>query len=122
MTLPLMPKATAVWLVENTALTFEQIAVGACGQFETPPLLVRVRDLNHYPLFHTGDVEAGALEHDLHTTRAVVQHPGMALRAACGIIARSVGRPRLGTIAVRKGRYRQHASQQGCGNPDSTIV
>ena len=25
-TLPLMPKATAVWLVENTALTFEQIA------------------------------------------------------------------------------------------------
>jgi hypothetical protein len=25
MTLPLMPKATAVWLVENTALTFEQI-------------------------------------------------------------------------------------------------
>ena len=26
MSLPLMPKATAVWLVENTALTFEQIA------------------------------------------------------------------------------------------------
>jgi hypothetical protein len=25
-TLPLMPKATAVWLVENTALTFDQIA------------------------------------------------------------------------------------------------
>ena len=23
---PLMPKATAVWLVENTALTFDQIA------------------------------------------------------------------------------------------------
>jgi len=23
---PLMPKATAVWLVDNTALTFEQIA------------------------------------------------------------------------------------------------
>lgn len=30
MTLPLMPKATAVWLVENTALSFEQIA-GFCG-------------------------------------------------------------------------------------------
>jgi hypothetical protein len=28
MTLPIMPKGTAVWLVENTALTFEQI-----GQF-----------------------------------------------------------------------------------------
>ena len=26
MSLPLMPKATAVWLVENTGLTFEQIA------------------------------------------------------------------------------------------------
>lgn len=30
MSLPLMPKATAVWLVENTALTFEQIAT-FCG-------------------------------------------------------------------------------------------
>jgi hypothetical protein len=30
MDLPLMPKATAVWLVENTALTFEQIA-DFCG-------------------------------------------------------------------------------------------
>ena len=30
MTMPLMPKATAVWLVENTSLTFEQIA-DFCG-------------------------------------------------------------------------------------------
>lgn len=30
MSLPLMPKATAVWLVENTSLTFEQIA-NFCG-------------------------------------------------------------------------------------------
>jgi uncharacterized protein len=30
MTLPLMPKATAVWLIEKTALTFEQIA-DFCG-------------------------------------------------------------------------------------------
>ncbi|MBM3517346.1 MAG: DUF1013 domain-containing protein [Alphaproteobacteria bacterium] len=30
MALPLMPKATAVWLVENTALTFEQISA-FCG-------------------------------------------------------------------------------------------
>ena len=30
MTQPLMPKATAVWLVENTALTFEQIGT-FCG-------------------------------------------------------------------------------------------
>ena len=27
MTAPLMPRATAVWLVENTSLTFEQIGV-----------------------------------------------------------------------------------------------
>jgi hypothetical protein len=30
MNTPLMPKATAVWLIENTSLTFEQIA-GFCG-------------------------------------------------------------------------------------------
>lgn len=30
MTLPLMPKATAVWLIENTPLTFEQIGA-FCG-------------------------------------------------------------------------------------------
>ena len=30
MTHPLMPKATAVWLVENTALSFEQIG-DFCG-------------------------------------------------------------------------------------------
>ncbi len=30
MSLPLMPKATAVWLIDNTALTFEQIA-DFCG-------------------------------------------------------------------------------------------
>ena len=33
MTLPLMPKATAIWLVENTALTFKQIA-NFCGMHE----------------------------------------------------------------------------------------
>ncbi|MBF0307226.1 MAG: DUF1013 domain-containing protein [Alphaproteobacteria bacterium] len=33
MGLPLMPKATAVWLVENTGLSFEQIA-DCCGMHE----------------------------------------------------------------------------------------
>ena len=33
MALPMMPKATAVWLVENTALTFQQIA-DFCGLHE----------------------------------------------------------------------------------------
>lgn len=33
MTLPLMPKATAVWLVDNTSLTFKQIA-DFCGMHD----------------------------------------------------------------------------------------
>ena len=33
MNLPLMPKATAVWLIENTGLTFKQIA-DFCGLHE----------------------------------------------------------------------------------------
>ena len=33
MSLPLMPKATAVWLIENTTLTFKQIAI-FCGMHE----------------------------------------------------------------------------------------
>ena len=33
MNLPLMPKATAIWLVENTSLTFKQIA-NFCGMHE----------------------------------------------------------------------------------------
>jgi hypothetical protein len=33
MSLPLMPKATAVWLIENTTLTFKQIAM-FCGMHE----------------------------------------------------------------------------------------
>ena len=33
MTLPLMPKATAIWLIENTGLSFVQIA-NFCGLHE----------------------------------------------------------------------------------------
>ncbi len=33
MNLPLMPKATAIWLVENTSLSFKQIA-NFCGMHE----------------------------------------------------------------------------------------
>lgn len=52
MTLPLMPKATAVWLVENTTLTFDQIAE-FCGMH---PLEVQgIAD---------GDVAAGILGSD----------------------------------------------------------
>ena len=41
MAVPLMPKATAVWLVENTALTFEQIA-DFCGLH--PPEVQAIAD------------------------------------------------------------------------------
>lgn len=52
MILPLMPKATAVWLVENTALTFEQIG-DFCGMH---PLEVQgIAD---------GDVAAGVRGND----------------------------------------------------------
>ncbi len=50
--MPLMPKATAVWLVENTALTFQQIA-GFC---EMHPLEVQgIAD---------GEVAVGIIGHD----------------------------------------------------------
>lgn len=56
MTLPLMPKATAVWLVENTTLTFKQIAE-FCGMH---PLEVQgIAD---------GDVATGIIGIDPTTT------------------------------------------------------
>jgi len=52
MTLPLMPKATAVWLIEKTALTFEQIAE-LCGMH---PLEVQA--------IADGEVAAGIVGYD----------------------------------------------------------
>jgi hypothetical protein len=52
MTLPLMPKATAVWLIEKTALTFEQIAE-FCGMH---PLEVQA--------IADGEVAAGIVGYD----------------------------------------------------------
>ena len=47
MAAPLMPKATAVWLVENTSLTFDQIA-DFC---ELHPLEIQaIADGENYPL------------------------------------------------------------------------
>ena len=37
---PLMPKATAVWLVENTALSFDQVAVGVKNVGDPQPLIL----------------------------------------------------------------------------------
>src|SRR5438094_795698 len=34
MVAPLMPKATAVWLVENTALSFDPVTLGLCSQID----------------------------------------------------------------------------------------
>ena len=66
MALPLMPKATAVWLVENTKLTFEQIA-DFCGMH---PLEVQgiadgdvaVGIMGHNPVI-SGQLSAENIEH-----------------------------------------------------------
>ncbi len=61
MTLPLMPKATAVWLIENTTLTFNQIAK-FCGMH---PLEVQgIAD---------GDVAAGVMGEDPVATGQLTQ-------------------------------------------------
>jgi hypothetical protein len=52
MTLPLMPKATAVWLIENTALSFKQIG-DFCGMHELE--IQSIAD---------GDVAIGVVGHD----------------------------------------------------------
>ena len=48
MALPIMAKATAVWLVDNTMLTFKQIG-DFCGlhELEVHELLIRVDHKNH---------------------------------------------------------------------------
>ena len=40
---PLMPKATAVWLVDNTTLTFEQIA-----EFLKKELLFHLEQIHYF--------------------------------------------------------------------------
>ena len=67
MAAPLMPKATAVWLVENTSLTFEQIA-DFC---ELHPLEVQaIADGEDYPFPATIDYPAILREIDATLARA----------------------------------------------------
>ena len=47
MTAPLMPKATAVWLLENTTLTFKQIA-DFCEMHELEIQTFDERDITYY--------------------------------------------------------------------------
>nr|WP_321985143.1 DUF1013 domain-containing protein [uncultured Lichenicoccus sp.] len=61
MTLPLMPKATAVWLIEKTALTFTQIA-DFCGMH---PLEVQA--------IADGEVAAGIVGYDPVANHQVTQ-------------------------------------------------
>src|SRR5271170_1478077 len=65
MTLPLMPKATAVWLIEKTALTFTQIA-DFCGMH---PLEVQAiadgevaQGINGYDPIANGQVTAADIK------------------------------------------------------------
>ncbi len=59
MTMPLMPKATAVWLIDKTALTFTQIA-DFCGMH---PLEIQA--------IADGEVAQGIVGYD-----PVANHPG----------------------------------------------
>ena len=68
MTAPLMPKATAVWLVENTTLTFKQIA-DFCELHELEIQAIADGDVSFNiqinttlnPTFHQKDVLKGSL-------------------------------------------------------------
>ena len=72
---PLMPKATAVWLVENTSLTFEQIA-DFCGLH-----LLEVQGIAD------GQVAAGVRGLDPIGTRPTSGH---ATRCSWGFALRSI--------------------------------
>ena len=68
--LPLMRKATAVWLVENTSLTFEQIAK-FCGLH---PLEIRgIAD---------GDVAAGIIGQDPITSNQLTDRKSTRLNSS----------------------------------------
>ena len=67
---PLMAKATAVWLVDNTTLSFKQIA-DFCGMHE-----LEVQGIAD------GDVAAGG--------RALAQHRGVHVLAGAGEVARAL--------------------------------
>ena len=101
MTLPLMPKATAVWLVENTTLTFSQIAE-FCGMH---PLEVQgIAD---------GDVATGIIGLDPVTggqisrenLEAAVKNPNVALELK-NAVAKYTQAPK------QKGRYTPVAHRQ----------
>ena len=60
--IPLMPKATAVWLVDNTALTFKQIA-DFCGLHELEVKSIADREDN-LGIMGVDPVAAGQLTHE----------------------------------------------------------
>lgn len=87
MILPLMPKATAVWLVENTSLTFEQIAdfcgmhmleVQAIADDEVASGIVGLDPVVH------GQVTRAEIEHCEHNPQARLHilHSGLPLSTA----------------------------------------
>lgn len=65
MPLPLMPKATAVWLVENTSLTFEQVAE-FCGMHELEVQAIAdgevAQGMNGRDPVVGGELDAGEIE------------------------------------------------------------
>ena len=103
MTLPLMPKATAVWLVDNTTLSFRQIAE-FCGMHELE--IQAIAD---------GEVAAGIVGHDPlangQLTREEIQRceadPEASLKLAANDRPMPVSRPkgpRYTPVAKRQDR------------------
>jgi hypothetical protein len=81
MTLPLMPKATAVWLVENTSLSFDQIGE-FCG-------------LHALEVQAIADGEAAAV-----TRAASIAHPSNVIFMVppCRVASSTLGRKHAGRV------------------------
>ena len=72
MNLPLMPKATAVWLIENTALTFKQIA-DFCGLLSVMDRIIAIngvpvdRDTPNFDELLPSDDASAVIDLDFNT-------------------------------------------------------
>ncbi len=89
MTGPLMPKATAIWLIDNTTLTFEQIGE-FCGLH---PLEVQA--------IADGEIVVGMMGHDPITTAELTLDEVQRCQADRGARLRLSPKPQVGKIKKR---------------------
>jgi len=96
---------------EIAGLAVFETAVQARRQLEAPPLLIRIGDLDGYPLFDAGDVDESALQKDLYAARARIGRvAGMAERAGASVIAGAAGDTRRGSVTMSESdnRHKDH--------------